>query len=135
MIASQAPELFQVSAAAQLRAHISSQCPHVSAARAANIELDLGVAYTMEFEPIDLYGARRALDLLALPSEFESVHPDGAINLPLYFMRLKLKSLDRNIHYVVCCDTARRSSAGAYILAERGFQASVLKGGLNALKG
>ena len=70
-----------------------------------------------------------------LPSEFESAHPDGAINLPLYFMRLKLKSLDRNIHYVVCCDTARRSSAGTYILAERAFQASVLRGGLNALKG
>jgi rhodanese-related sulfurtransferase len=57
---------------------------------------------------------------------------EGAINLPLYFMRLKLKSLDRNVHYVVCCDTGRRSSAGAYILAERGFRASVLRGGLAA---
>jgi CRP-like cAMP-binding protein len=65
-----------------------------------------------------------------LPSEFENGHVDGAINLPLYFIRLKLKSLDRNVHYVVCCDTGRRSSAGAYILSERGFQASVLKGGL-----
>ena len=44
---------------------------------------------------------------------------DGAINLPLYFIRLKLKSLDRDIHYVVCCDTGRRSSAGAYILRTR----------------
>jgi CRP-like cAMP-binding protein len=65
-----------------------------------------------------------------LPSEFENGHLEGAINLPLYFIRLKLKSLDRNVHYVVCCDTGRRSSAGAYILSERGFQASVLKGGL-----
>lgn len=68
-----------------------------------------------------------------LPSEFEGHHLDGAVNLPLYFIRLKLKSLDRNVHYVVCCDTGRRSSAGAYILSERGFHASVLRDGLNAL--
>ena len=67
-----------------------------------------------------------------LPSEFENYHMEGAINLPLYFIRLKLKSLERNVPYVVCCDTGRRSSAGAYILSERGFQASVLKGGLAA---
>ena len=65
-----------------------------------------------------------------LPSEFENYHMEGALNLPLYFIRLKLKSLERNVHYVACCDTGRRSSAAAYILSERGFQASVLKGGL-----
>jgi CRP-like cAMP-binding protein len=67
-----------------------------------------------------------------LPSEFENFHMEGAINLPLYFIRLKLKSLDRNVHYVVCCDTGRRSSAAAYILSERGFHASVLLGGMPA---
>jgi CRP-like cAMP-binding protein len=65
-----------------------------------------------------------------LPSEFENHHLEGAINVPLYFIRLKLKTLDRGVQYVVCCDTGRRSSAGAYILSERGFHASVLKGGL-----
>ena len=65
-----------------------------------------------------------------LPSEFENYHIKGAINLPLYFIRLKLKTLARDVHYVVCCDTGRRSSAGAYILSERGFHASVLRGGL-----
>jgi CRP-like cAMP-binding protein len=64
-----------------------------------------------------------------LPSEFDRGHLPGAINLPLYFIRLKLKSLDRNVPYVTYCDTGRRSSAAAYILAERGFQASVLRGG------
>lgn len=67
-----------------------------------------------------------------LPSEFENYRMEGAINLPLYFIRLKLKSLDRDMHYVVCCDTGRRSSAAAYILSERGFHASVLQGGLAA---
>jgi len=67
-----------------------------------------------------------------LPSEFENYRMEGALNLPLYFIRLKLKTLERDVHYVVCCDTGRRSSAGAYILSERGFRASVLKGGLMA---
>jgi CRP-like cAMP-binding protein len=66
-----------------------------------------------------------------LPSEFEAHHKPGAINVPLYFIRLKLKTLDPSIKYVVCCDTGRRSSAGAFILNERGFQTYVLKGGLN----
>lgn len=65
-----------------------------------------------------------------LPSEFENYHLEGALNLPLYFIRLKLKSLGRDAKYVVCCDTGRRSSAAAYILSERGFDASVLKGGM-----
>jgi CRP-like cAMP-binding protein len=66
-----------------------------------------------------------------LPSEFEAYHNDNAINVPLYFIRLKLKTLDPAVKYVVCCDTGRRSSAAAFILSERGFQTYVLKGGLN----
>ena len=65
-----------------------------------------------------------------LPSEFEHAHFDDAINLPLYFVRIKLKTLDTNVSYIVCCDTGRRSSAAAYILSERGFDAYVLKGGI-----
>jgi CRP-like cAMP-binding protein len=70
-----------------------------------------------------------------LPSEFEAFHQEDAINIPLYFVRLKLNTLDPNTKYVVCCDTGRRSSAAAYILGERGFSAYVLKGGLNQLAG
>ena len=66
-----------------------------------------------------------------LPSEFENHHLDGAVNIPLYFIRLKINTLDKDKKYVVCCDTGRRSSAGAYILNERGFQAYVLRGGIN----
>ncbi|MBT8080781.1 MAG: cyclic nucleotide-binding domain-containing protein [Gammaproteobacteria bacterium] len=66
-----------------------------------------------------------------LPSEYENHHQDGAINIPLYFIRLKISTLDTDTPYVVCCDTGRRSSAGAYILSERGYQAYVLKGGIN----
>lgn len=65
-----------------------------------------------------------------LPSEFENQHLDGAINIPLYFIRLKIGTLDPDTPYIVCCDTGRRSSAGAYILSERGYNAKVLRGGI-----
>ena len=69
-----------------------------------------------------------------LPSEFESYHEDNALNIPLYFMRLKLNTLDKKIKYVMCCDTGARSSAGAFILNEKDFSSCVLQGGLNANK-
>ena len=69
-----------------------------------------------------------------LPSEFENFHEPDAINIPLYFIRLKLGTLDKDKRYVVCCDTGRRSSAGAYILNERGFDAFVLRDGLEMSK-
>ena len=64
-----------------------------------------------------------------LPSEFEASHQAGAINIPLYFIRLKLGSLDPDTQYVVYCDTGRRSSAAAFILIEKGFSACVLQDG------
>jgi CRP-like cAMP-binding protein len=67
-----------------------------------------------------------------LPSEFDQYHAPGAINIPLYSLRMKLKALDREVHYITCCDTGRRSSACSYILSERGFNASVLRGGLGS---
>ncbi len=69
-----------------------------------------------------------------LPSEFEAFHKDGAVNVPLYFLRLKLDTLDLAVKYVVCCDTGRRSSAAAFILNEQDFKTVVLKGGLTQSK-
>ncbi len=70
-----------------------------------------------------------------LPSEFETFHLDEAINIPLYFMRMKLKTLNADTPYVAVCDTGRRSSVAAFLLSERGYEAYCLKGGLagNAL--
>ncbi len=66
-----------------------------------------------------------------VPSEFKAFCKANAVNLPLYLLRHKLDALDRNLPYVVYCDTGRRSSAAAFILNQRGFETAVLKGGLN----
>jgi CRP-like cAMP-binding protein len=67
-----------------------------------------------------------------LPSEHQNLAIEGSLNIPLYFIRLKVSTLDRAIKYVVYCDTGRRSAAAAYILVERGFDAYVLRGGLDS---
>ncbi len=67
-----------------------------------------------------------------LPSEYDHYRTEGSLNIPAQSLRLKMKGLDRNVHYVVCCDTGRRSSACGYLLSERGYQASVLRNGLPA---
>lgn len=65
-----------------------------------------------------------------LPSEYEHWHLEPSLNVPLYFVRIKIRTLDPAIPYVVVCDNGRRSSAAAYVLSERGFDARVLRGGL-----
>jgi CRP-like cAMP-binding protein len=66
-----------------------------------------------------------------LPSEHQTLAIEGALNIPLYLIRLKLSTLDTAVPYVVYCDTGRRSSAAAYLMVERGFDAYVLTGGLS----
>jgi rhodanese-related sulfurtransferase len=65
-----------------------------------------------------------------LPSEHQNLAIEGSINIPLYFIRLKISTLDRSLPYVLYCDTGRRSSAAAFILVERGFDAHVLREGI-----
>lgn len=67
-----------------------------------------------------------------LPSEYQNLAIEGALNIPLYFIRLKVATLNRDVPYVVYCDTGRRSAAAAFILLERGFDAYVLRGGLSS---
>jgi CRP-like cAMP-binding protein/rhodanese-related sulfurtransferase len=65
-----------------------------------------------------------------LDSEFKNNGIEGSINIPLFMLRMKADSLDVNKHYILYCDTGRRSSAGAFLLSERGIQTSCLQGGL-----
>lgn len=74
-------------------------------------------------------GAAQWLDV-RLPAEFKMSHIKGSVNMPLISMRLKVKSMDPQKQYILCCDTGRRSSAAAYILSESGINAAVLKNGL-----
>jgi rhodanese-related sulfurtransferase len=67
------------------------------------------------------------------PSEYKFDHLPGALNTPLNEIRNLIPTLDRSKKYIVYCQTGRRSSAAAFILAEHGFQVGVLKGGTKAI--
>jgi rhodanese-related sulfurtransferase len=66
-----------------------------------------------------------------LDSEFKNNGIEGAINIPLFMLRMKADKLDQSKTYILYCDTGRRSSAGAFLLSERGISASCLKDGLS----
>jgi rhodanese-related sulfurtransferase len=63
------------------------------------------------------------------PSEYKYDHLPNAVNTPLHEIRSVLNSLDKNKAYIAYCQTGRRSSAGAFILAQHGFNVSVLDSG------
>ena len=64
------------------------------------------------------------------PDEYRDGAIAGSVNIPLHSLRLESAQLDAAKRYVLYCDTAKRSSAGAFLLAERGFEVAYLEGGL-----
>ena len=63
-------------------------------------------------------------------TEFKQGHIDAATNIPLNLLRIESHKLDTGIKYIAYCDTGGRSSAAAFLLAERGFNTGFLEGGL-----
>ncbi len=64
------------------------------------------------------------------PNEHGESSIEGSLNIPLNSLRLQSDKLDTSMIYVLYCDTGGRSSTGAFLLAERGFDVSYLDGGL-----
>ena len=64
------------------------------------------------------------------PSEYQYDRLAGAINIPLSEIRNAFGALDKGKEYVLYCQSERRSAAGAFLLAQRGYRAFVLAGGL-----
>jgi rhodanese-related sulfurtransferase len=68
------------------------------------------------------------------PAEFNEDGLPHAINLPLNEIRSAIGLLDKKHEYVVYCQSGRRSSAAAFLLAQHGVKASYLQGGLGQLE-
>lgn len=63
-------------------------------------------------------------------AEYEQGHLVLSANIPLNILNLKKRILSKDKHYVFYCDTGRRSTAAAYLLAQDGYHSSVLRAGL-----
>lgn len=64
------------------------------------------------------------------PSEYQYDKLPGAINIPLAEIRNAFGVLDKDREYVLYCQSERRSSAAAFLLAQRGYRTFLLQGGL-----
>jgi rhodanese-related sulfurtransferase len=64
------------------------------------------------------------------PSEYQYDKLPGAINIPLSEIRNAFGALDKAKEYVLYCQSERRSAAAAFLMAQRGYRAFVLAGGL-----
>ena len=62
--------------------------------------------------------------------EFKQSSIKGSLNIPLFMLRFKAQGLSKDRKYIMVCDTGRRSSSGAFILNEKGYDAYFIDGGL-----
>jgi rhodanese-related sulfurtransferase len=63
-------------------------------------------------------------------SEYQYDKLPGAVNISLSEIRNAFGALDIDKEYVVYCQSGRRSSAAAFLLAQRGYNVYLLEGGL-----
>jgi len=64
------------------------------------------------------------------PSEYRYDRLPGAVNVPLNEVRNSFPVLETSREYIVYCQSGRRSSAAAFLFAQRGFRVCLLEGGL-----
>ncbi|MGH8766093.1 MAG: cyclic nucleotide-binding domain-containing protein [Burkholderiales bacterium] len=64
------------------------------------------------------------------PSEYRHDRLTGAINVPLNEVRNSFPALEPGREYIVYCQSGRRSSAAAFLFAQRAFRVCMLRGGL-----
>ena len=55
---------------------------------------------------------------------------DASVNIPLNQLRAEIKNLESDRIYIAYCDSGARSSAGAFLLAQNGFDVRHLEGGM-----
>jgi CRP-like cAMP-binding protein len=81
-----------------------------------------------------LHGGSADVIDVRMPDEFKRGSLKGSINIPLNMLRLKIGNLDRQRVHIMVCQAEQSSSIAAFILAQHGLDARVLKGGLDTLK-
>ena len=66
--------------------------------------------------------------------EFESLHLEGAQNLPLSQLTDTYDQLDKDLVYYVICKSGMRSARACQFLAEQGYDVINVQGGMTAFE-
>ena len=74
-----------------------------------------------------------ALDVREV-EEFETLHLEGAQNLPLSQLADTYDQLDKDILYYVICKSGMRSARACQFLAEQGYDVINVQGGMTAFE-
>jgi len=68
-----------------------------------------------------------------MEEEFTRKQLPNAVNIPLFLLYIKTKTMKKGLKYILYCDTGARSEAGAFILTRSGFESYVLNNPARAL--
>ena len=66
--------------------------------------------------------------------EFESLHLEGARNLPLSQLADTYDQLDKDLLYYVICKSGMRSARACQFLVEQGYEVINVQGGMTAFE-
>ena len=66
--------------------------------------------------------------------EFETLHLEGAQNLPLSQLADIYDQLDKDLLYYVICKSGMRSARACQFLAEKGYEVINVQGGMTAFE-
>lgn len=66
--------------------------------------------------------------------EFETLHLEGAQNLPLSQLADTYDQLDKDLLYYVICKSGMRSARACQFLAEQGYEVINVQGGMTAFE-
>ena len=67
-------------------------------------------------------------------NEYEISHCDNSLNMPLYDIEYDYNKLDKNINYLVHCQSGYRSMIASSILINKGFKVVEISDGFNGIK-
>jgi len=82
----------------------------------------IGQLSAKELHQMSTGGSAFAIVDVRAPSEYNSFHIQGAVNIPVADLRTRYKELDPQMPTAVVCSTGHRSSLGASILKQHGFK-------------
>ena len=67
------------------------------------------------------------------PDEYNAQNIENSINIPLFSLRMQLKTLNRKKKVIVVCQDGGESGTAAFLLIKNKFNAFVLEGGINTV--
>ena len=86
-----------------------------------------------EFYQLYQKGSLSVLDVREV-EEFETLHLEGAQNLPLSQLADTYDQLDKDLLYYVICKSGMRSARACQFLAEQGYEVINVQGGMTAFE-